>query len=277
LLPYFERSGPTHNIWRCLGISILKISEELRCIAIFKPARALGAEIQAALYSVLHELSEYAFGGNMEHIWKQKRNKNWLKRVEELLLVVNSNDDIVGLSAYSVFKEFGYINIYVDWISVLPGYEGAAAELLRIAMVQRTLAVYRGWRTPVYVTASTQNPHVYRLASSMVHKGQLYPSVQGGEPPGKILKCAQHLAEHLRGGKKRPGPGPDLIWRGAYREALYRADPTRPPADAIDELFRQLGKNDCFLLVGAANIQLPDTAPTASGAGAAIRVEPPQP
>jgi hypothetical protein len=268
-------------IWKPLGIEIVHLADDQKCIAIKKPGERLSKRAFADLYEILQELWKHVTGEDMKRFWNKKKKARFLEGLEELYLITNGRDQIVGFNGWLHAGDIDYINIYVDLIGKLSNDREAGdfgLTFLKKTIIERAFARYEGWRgKPIYVSTRTQSPVVYRLAQKMVH-GSLYPNPSEKTPP-EVQTCARAIANKLGienemvtmdGKKQKKEIGDDLIWRDAYNPPLYQrrldASPEsskpnlslKPPkndTERIDKFFKDhLGERDAFILVGLAKI-----------------------
>jgi hypothetical protein len=267
---------PLTKIWIPFGIDIEDLSGGLRLLTITKPKQRLAETTFTDLYKILEELWRQILGEDMEKFWRRKKNARFLEKLDELYLVLNREDQIVGFNGWFLAGDMKHINICVDLIGVLPqipvGEETPVdfgPEFLQKTIIGRAYKRYEDWRAKtIFVTTRTQNPVVYQLARRIVVAGSLYPDTDGNKPPNEVLSCAQDYAEKLGIKKEKMGRqakviGEDLIWKNSYNPPLYRrrdGDPAAFPEDEefrkIDTFFREkLGERDAFILVGRPNIE----------------------
>jgi hypothetical protein len=269
------------EIWEPLGIEVVPLADEQRCIAIKNPGERLSKKALDDLYEILRKLWNLVTGQDMKRFWSKKKKARFLEELEELYLITNARDEIVGFNGWLFAGGPDYINIYVDLIGKLSDDQEAVdfgLTFLKKTIIERAFARFEGWRgKPIYVSARTQSPVVYLLAQKMVY-GSLYPNPSEKAPP-EVQTCARAIANKLgieketvkvNGEKQKKQIGDDLIWRDAYNPPLYqrRPDasqkspkpdaPPKPPKnefERIDKFFKEhLGERDAFILVGLAKI-----------------------
>lgn len=56
------------------------------------------------IYNAYVPLTTYAFGADMTWYWCARKEEQYIERTEELVLVVDKNDDLVGWTSYSLVK-----------------------------------------------------------------------------------------------------------------------------------------------------------------------------
>lgn len=93
----------------------------------------------------------------------------------------------------------------------------------------------------------TQNPRVYQSIRSTGIFDRIYPGVDGKEVPREIFETASEVLELI--GEKPISDPLRLIVRGAYGDGLY-GEPISCRSDDVNELFRQLGKGDGYVIIG---------------------------
>jgi hypothetical protein len=268
------------EIWEPLGIKIVDLPGDHKCIAIVNPGKRLTKKTFDDLYEILQKLWQYVTGDEMKQFWNKKKKARFLEGLEELYLITNKQDQIIGFNGWFLTGDPKHINIYVDLMGKLPDVQEEVdfgLKFLQKTIIERAFARFERWKgKPIFVTTRTQSPVVYLLAQEMVD-GLLYPHPTK-KTPANMHKCAEAIANKLgiekeevkvNGVKQKKQLKDDLIWKDAYDPPLYNRLSDSPPKDKtfekIDKFFKdKLGEKDAFILVGIADISKVKT-PTDKG------------
>jgi hypothetical protein len=274
-----EPTPALYSIRAPLGIEVVTLKHDHRCIVFTDPGEHLGKKTFGKLYEILEQLSESVFGREteMKRYWAKRKKAKFLEKLEELYLIINKESNIVGFNGWFHTGEHGYENIYVDVIGILAKKEHSRLipDFLKSTLLDRVFTRYgTDFPNPVYVTTRTQNPSVYSLALGIV-AGDLYPQIPtaGGQPapvPPEMLQCAQDIAitlgiknEKIKVNGKAAAKElqSNFVWKNAYNAPLYKRGKGFPGNDPINIFFsKQLDEHDAFILIGCAKIPKPSSA-----------------
>jgi hypothetical protein len=107
------------NIVKPFGTEVVQLAGGLRFLAIQKPRERLGKKTFAELYDALQSLWTDLTGKDMEKFWRKKKRARFLETLDELYLVVNARNNIVGFNGWFVAGDPHNLCIYVDLIGIL--------------------------------------------------------------------------------------------------------------------------------------------------------------
>lgn len=222
-----------------------------KAYSIKHPSKELSLAAQAAIYDAYVPLTTYAFGADMTLYWRARKEEQYMERAEELVLVVDKNDDLVGWTSYSLVKADKSTIVYNDSSGITPPHQkNKLMGRLFQKRVSDCIAEYADKNIPLLFATRTETPVMYSMQKKLTDT--LYPSPDY-PTPDFISDQALIMADWL--GQKDKLDKKSLIIRNAYAmlDELYGELPSSGD-DVLDHWIRhELGPLDAFLLIGVGN------------------------
>ncbi len=222
-----------------------------KAYSIKKPGKELSQAAQAAIYDVYVPLTSHAFGADMTLYWRTRKEEQYMERTEELVLVADKNNDLVGWTSYSLVKADKSTIIYNDSSGITPPHQkNKLMSRLFQKRVSDCIAEYADENIPLLFATRTETPVMYAMQKKLTD--MLYPSPDY-PTPDFIGDQALIMADWL--GQKDKLDKKSLIIRNAYAmlDELYGELPSSGD-EVLDQWIRhQVGPLDAFLLIGVGN------------------------
>ena len=94
-----------------------------KAYSIKKPGKELSQAAQAAIYDAYVLLTSHAFGTDMTLYWRTRKEEQYMEQTEELVLVADKNNDLVGWTSYSLVKADKSTIVYNDSSGITPPHQ----------------------------------------------------------------------------------------------------------------------------------------------------------
>jgi len=213
-----------------------------------QPGKLFPKNIANSVYEILVPVTSYAFGADMTGYWKNRRAGNYLENSEELVLLTNSGNKIIGWSGYSIINNTACTIIYNDSSGVIPPYQnkGLMGTIFK-SRVSVCLEKFQRQNVPLYFSTRTESPVIYKMRQRLMSK--IYPN-PNYPTPNRVTTHAKILADWL--GQLEKFEAESLIVRNAYDmvDDLYGELPTSEDQELNQWIYSQLSSVDAFLLMG---------------------------
>lgn len=95
----------------------------IRYIPLNIPVKELSQAAQAAIYNAYVLLTSHAFGTDMTLYWRTRKEEQYMEQTEELVLVADKNNDLVGWTSYSLVKADKSTIVYNDSSGITPPHQ----------------------------------------------------------------------------------------------------------------------------------------------------------
>jgi hypothetical protein len=170
------------------------------------------------------------FAGETNALYRSDTSPYWNRRAGYLnelseLWTVHRRGALIGWAGLSVIESDAGRILYIDTLNIRPRalrFGFGEYSLASVFIHEIFIRYYSRHAAPLPFVFRTQNPHVYRLARSIVPRG-VYPRVdkRPGRDPERALAVAQAVARALSPSKRFDSEG--SVVQGAYGGCLYGA------------------------------------------------------